>query len=265
MKNMMKVSLLIALTAFLSFSAFANGEIEEVVKWSQLPEMGPFGYAFSSETMVPSLAADDFECIGGDPVVAVRWWGSFYQPTPAANPYPNSAQWYDPTTPTDVPEPILIGFTIRFYTNVPAGSDPMMPWAHPGDMIYIQSIGMDEIAQTLYGTVTHTTGVEQNVWEYYVSLPETGFEQEEGVTYWISIQAMHRSQEVQWGWQECKQPGWNADMVQNGYNQYFEWNLIPNKELAFELITQEYDIPEPASILAMSIAVLGIFLRKRAR
>ena len=260
MKNLIKLTVFLAVIAFatLAFSA-----IEEV-KWTQLPNMGPFGYAFSSESSKPSLAADDFECIGGDPVVAVRWWGSYYEPVPAAHFYPNSAQWNDPTTPADVPEPMLIGFNISFYANVAAGTDPLVPWAHPGEQIYIASLGMDEVSEFLYGTVTHTSGVEQNVWQYYVALPDLGFEQEEGLTYWISIQALHRDQEVQWGWQEALQPGWNADMVQQGYNESFTWDLVPNKELAFQLITQEGDIPEPASIFAFSVVMLGFFLRKRA-
>jgi hypothetical protein len=265
MKNLLRLSLILAVTFFTAYITYAA---EEVVKWEQLPNLGPFGYAFSSETAKPSIAADDFECIGGEPVVAVRWWGSFYEPVPAAHFYPNSAQWNDPTTPSDIPEAMLIGFNVSFYKSVTAGTDPFMPWAHPGDLIYNSVIGMADLTQSLYGTVTHTSGVEQNVWEYYASLPETGFEQEEGLTYWISIQAVHRDQEVQWGWQEALQPGWNADMVQQGYSPYPQlivWDLVPNKELAFQLITQEGDIPEPASMLLLAFGVFGLFLRKRVR
>jgi len=265
MKNLLKLTVVLAVMALATISVAE--ENKEEVKWTQLPEMGPFGYAFSSESPKPSVAADDFVCIGGAPVVSVRWWGSYYEPVPAAHFYPNSAQWSDPTTASDVPvEAMLLGFTITFYANVAAGTDPLMPWAHPGDVLYQKTVS--NATEAFYGTVTHTSGVEQNVWEYKAILampPETGFEQEDGVTYWLSIQALHRNQSVQWGWQETIQPGWNADMVQQGYNQLIEWDLVPNKELAFELLTKDGDIPEPASIFAFSIMALGLFLKKRAR
>jgi len=268
MKNLLKLTIVFAVVALAAVS-FANDVTKEVVKWSQLPNMGPFGYAFSSESPKPSIAADDFVCIGGEPVVAVRWWGSYYEPTPAAHFYPNSAQWSDPTTPSDQPvEDMLLGFTITFYANVTAGTDPAMPWAHPGDVLYQKTMSIEKVSEAFYGTVTHTSGVEQNVWQYKTTLaiqPEIGFEQTENETYWLSIQALHRNQTVQWGWQETYQPGWNADMVQQGYNQFFKWDLVPNKELAFELITKDGDVPEPASILVCSLVALGLFLKKRAK
>jgi len=269
MKNLLKLTVVLAVMALATFS-YAT-EKQEEVKWTQLPNMGPFGYAFSSETAKPSEAADDFVCIGGAPVVSVRWWGSYYEPVPAAHFYPNSAQWNDPTTASDVPvENMLLGFTITFYTNVAAGTDPFMPWAHPGDIVYQKTVPIVDVAEAFYGTVTHTSGVEQNVWQYKAILampPETSFEQEDGVTYWLSIQALHRNQSIQWGWQEAIQPGWNADMVQKGYslNELIDWDLVPNKELAFELLTKDGDIPEPASMFAFSIMALGLFLKKRAR
>lgn len=258
----------IAFTA-ITLTSLSVMATDEVVKWSQLPNMGPFGYAFSSESAKPSISADDFLCEGGDPVVAVRWWGSFYQPIPAAHFYPNSDNWQDPTAPTDVPDDMLTGFTISFYDYVDPSVDPMMPWGHPGNVLYQKTIPIADISQILYGTVVHTGGKEQNVWEYYATLAvgsELGFEQQEGTAYWISIQALHNDEFVQWGWQEADyMEGWNANAVQGGYSTLFIWNLVPNKDLAFQLITVEGEIPEPASIFAFSLAALGFILRKRTR
>jgi hypothetical protein len=263
MMNPLKLTIFLAVTAFAVCSAMATEE----VKWNQLPNLGPYGYSFSSESAKPSRVADDFLCVNGAPVVAVRWWGSFYQPVDVAHFYPNSDNWLDPTTPTDVPDDMLIGFNITFFTDIAAGTDPLTPWGHPGNVLYQKNILIQDISQTLYGTVTHTGGREQNVWEYYASLavsPEIGFEQAEGNTYWLSVQAIHGDPEVQWGWQEADlYEGWNANAVQNGYSDIFPWNLIPNKDAAFELVTVQGDIPEPASLFALSLAVLGIFLRKR--
>jgi hypothetical protein len=267
MKNLLKLTVVLAVMALATFS-YAT-EKQEVVKWSQLPEMGPFGYAFSSESPKPSISADDFICDGGEPVVSVRWWGSYYEPVPAAHFYPNSAQWNDPTTPSDVPvDGMLQGFTITFYADIAAGTDPSVPWAHPGTVLYQKTVSIEDAKEEFYGTVAHTGGIEQNVWQYKAILampPETGFEQDDGVTYWLSIVALHRNQSIQWGWQEAIQPGWNADMVQQGYNQLINWDLVPNKQLAFELLTQDGDIPEPASIFAISIALLGFVMQRKAR
>jgi len=264
MMKPLKLTIFLAMTAFAVSSVMAT---EEVVKWSQMPNMGTFGYAFSSESAKPSQVADDFLCVNGAPVVAVRWWGSFYQPIPAAHFYPNSDNWQDPTTPTDVPYPSLAGFNISFYADIPSGIDPLMPWSHPANALYQKTISMQSITQTLYGTVTHLGGREQNVWEYYATLavpPEIGFDQTKDVIYWVSIQAIHQDPTVQWGWQEADlYEGWNDNAVQNGYSEVFPWNLVPNKDMAFELITVEGYIPEPASIFAFSLAMLGLFLRKR--
>jgi len=267
--KLLKLTIFIAVATFTALSATAGTVVEEVAKWSQMPNMGQFGYAFSSETAKPSKVADDFLCVDGAPVVAVRWWGSFYQPFAPAHFYPNSDNWQDPTTPTDVPYPMLVGFNISFYTDIPAGTDPLMPWSHPGNALYEKDISMQSISQKLYGTVTHIGGIEQNVWQYYATLavpPEIGFEQSEGTIYWVSIQAIHQDPAVQWGWQEADYlEGWNDNAVQNGYSEVFPWNLIPNKDTAFELITVEGDIPEPASIFAFSVLLLGLILRKKAR
>jgi hypothetical protein len=263
--KLLKLTIFLAVATFVAFSVMAT---EEVTKWSQMPNMGTFGYSFSSETAKPSQSADDFLCVDGAPVVAVRWWGSFYQPVDVAHFYPNSDNWLDPTTPTDVPYPMLAGFNISFYADIPAGTDPLMPWSHPGDVLYQKAISIQSISQKLYGSVMHTGGREQNVWEYYATLavpPEIGFEQLEGYIYWVSIQAIHGDPEVQWGWQEADYTeGWNDNAVQKGYNDIFPWNLVPNKDLAFELVTVEGDIPEPASIFAFSLILLGLVLRKRA-
>ena len=266
MIRLLKLTIILAVSAFAVSSATAA---DEEVKWSQVPNMGTFGYSFASESAKPSAVADDFLCIDGAPVVAVRWWGSFYQPAAPAHFYPNSDNWDDPTTPTDVPNNMLAGFNISFYADIAAGVDPMTPWGHPGNVLYQKNVSINDISETLFGTVVHTGGKEQNVWEYYATLavsPDLGFEQVDGYTYWISIQAIHGDQTVQWGWQEANyNSGWNSNAVQNGYSDIFEWNLIPNKDMAFELVTVEGDIPEPASLLTFSFITFCIFLRKRAR
>ena len=55
----------------------ATADPVDLVKWSQMPEMGAYGYDFSSETTVPSMVADDFLCSSPLAVVDLHWWGSY--------------------------------------------------------------------------------------------------------------------------------------------------------------------------------------------
>ncbi len=225
--------------------------------------MGPYGYAFSSETAKPSETADDFLCEGGADIGAVRWWGTYYEPAPAVHFYSNSAKWNDPTIP-NIPAGIIGGFTVRIYSNIAAGTDPGINWARPGIVEHQEYFTFNDVGEMLYGTITRTgtSAVQQNVWEYYIEF-EDPFEQIEGTTYWLSIQADHDDNSIQWGWQETDRDlyGWNAHAVQSGYSSVYDWALITNKEMAFELIP----VPEPVSIFGIALTLLGLYLRKRGK
>ncbi len=255
----------------------AEADIIGPTKWSQLPDMGPYGYDFSSETTVPSMVADDYLCISPLPVIDVHWWGSYYVPGPLY-PYPTSDNLPDPTIPAAGGDPqppgILQGFNIEFYTDIPAGVDPFMPWSHPGTLLYEEFVDISQVAEVFFGTITHIGGIEENVWQYNVDLP-VPFEQDryqdpqdidgdgidDGTVFWLKIQAVHTDPEIQWGWHEAESL-WHDNAVQQGY---FEpepllWDLLPNKDMAFELTV----IPEP-SFLIGGLLALGLLLRLRRR
>jgi hypothetical protein len=225
------------------------------VKWTQMPDMGPYGYDFSSETTVPSMAADDFLCEDGVPVIDVHWWGSYSAPGPLW-PYYVSDNFPDPTIPGNTSPGILQGFNIEFYTDVPAGVDPAAPWSHPGTLLYDESVAISSVAEVLYGTVVHVGGQMENVWQYNVDLLHPFF-QDAGTIYWLKIQAVHSDESIQWGWHEAESL-WHDNAVQMGYGRPGMWEILTNKDMAFEL-----SVPEPATLALLGAGMIGILIRRR--
>jgi hypothetical protein len=248
----------LVLAVLVAGSAARADEVTRPVKWSQPPEMGPYGYDFSSETVVPSMVADDFLCEDGEPVIDVHWWGGYWTPG-AAWPYYTSDNYPDPTLAGDVPPGILQGFWIEFYSDVPGGTDPDMPWSHPGDLLYEEFLPMAEVAEALYGKIVHVGDQVENVWQYNVDLPRPFF-QDAGTIYWLKIQAKHSDQLIQWGWHEAESL-WHDNAVQMGYGRAGMWELLTNKDMAFEL-----SIPEPAAMFVVAGGLGGLLcLRKKRR
>jgi hypothetical protein len=183
------------------------------VKWSQLPRMDAYGYDWSSETSVGSMVADDYLCVDPLPVTDLHWWGSYYDPG-LLYPYTSSDNHPDPTIPADQPPGILQGFNIEFYADIPAAQDPLMPWSHPGALLYEEFVSITQVAEVLYGKVTRIGGLLENVWQYNVMLPVPfpqgdypdpqdidGDGVPDGTVFWLKIQAVHDDQQIQWGWQ----------------------------------------------------------------
>jgi len=240
------------------------------VKWSQLPDMTEYGYDWSSETVVPSMTADDFLCDTPLAVIDVHWWGSYYD-SGGLWPYKSSNDFDDPTLGSGNPPGIITGFNIEFYTNVPA--DELIPWSHPGDLLYEELIDMGLVNETYFGTITHVYGAQENVWQYNCVLP-IPFEQDpladpvdidddgtlDGTIYWIKIQAVHEDPEIQWGWHEADSL-WQDNAVQHwGPDPIPFWFLLENKDMAFELSV----IPEPSLLLVAAVGLLAL-LRRRHR
>jgi hypothetical protein len=243
-----------ALVTFAAGSAAWADPVTDPVKWSQLPRMDAYGYDYSSETTVPSLAADDFLCVDGQPVIDVHWWGSYWVPGPAW-PYYTSNNFPDPTLPNDQPPGILQGFWIEFYTDIPANVDPLIPWSHPGQLLYEEFIPMAAVQEALYGKVVHPGGQEENVWQYNADLP-TPFFQEADNIYWLKIQAVHSNLTIQWGWHQAEDL-WHDNAVQMGFGRPGVWEILVDKDLAFEL-----SVPEPTMVLLVGAGLVALIRRR---
>ncbi len=289
-------SYLLTLTAVAVMASPCLAQLE--VKWSQRPE------SFSGEN-IPSdvdwraimdpnfptplppnwVVADDFRS-DGRPIVALRWWGSYFDPLhePKEN----------PTTGKN--EPVIEdGFVISFFSDIPDPDGPGPDFSKPGDLLgsYITS---DVLTQPtdLIGWDDH------RIWEYQVALRNThpdhlapglakpeAFLEQEGVIYWVSIIAQngHELDEVDWTFRDNDDPvllehywGWHTspdsfndlavmgDLVMPDSEWIYQnWNPIEaqhfNHDMAFELLT-----PEPSTMSLALLAIIGIlFVRRRGQ
>lgn len=141
-----------------------------VLKWLQEPgaeilvtSQDFYDYGILSES------ADDFPCEDPRPIVAVDWWGGYWN-------------YVTPHVFADY-------FIIRFYSDVPGP-----PFSHPGDPLY-------EEACYVYAE-TWESGVEPEILFYhYFQELTVPFEQVPGNIYWLTVQAIYPyATGGQWGW-----------------------------------------------------------------
>ena len=103
---------------------------------------------------MPARVADDF-LYDGIPLIAIRWWGSYYDTTyddKSYYPYPNSDNWGDPAN--NPPPEIVYAFNLNFYIDVPVRQG-IPPWSHPGAQEEVFKLPLDgvQVTETFYGTI----------------------------------------------------------------------------------------------------------------
>ena len=144
---------------------------EVELKWLQAPgEATLVSSQDFFDQAILSECADDFYCDDLRPIVAVEWWGGYWN--------------YGTTLLTYVDH-----FVIRFYDDVPGP-----PFSHPGNLLYEEDC-------YVYSE-TYEDGTEPNTlfYHYYQDL-DVEFEQVPGNIYWISVQAYYTYEGGgQWGW-----------------------------------------------------------------
>lgn len=217
-----------------------------VVKWSQPPDM-VFGVNIQSTEEEP-IVADDWQCRDPRPVTDVHFWGSYIgweqgNPGPPVRPLP--------------PPPVVDGFWIRIYMDIPAGVDPDFPYSHPGELLYRAEV--KNFQEVFVASILHPDGTYEHKFYYGLDLPEP-FTQEEGTIYWISISAiMPGVSDYPWGW-ETSTRHWNDNAtrfwVDNNYWEEITPAMLPpwyqehygTVDMAFEL-TVPYEPPPPPELV----------------
>ncbi|MBN1879754.1 dockerin type I repeat-containing protein [bacterium] len=175
---------------FILIPAFCSGN---AIKWSQPPMLNPespfpdcfWGWDEISVFGGPQIAADDWLCDSDNPVILIRWWGSY-------------ENWLEPVPPPTAP----LLFHIGIWTDVPAGQPE--PFSHPGTMIWESVVSRTDILEENVGCDFYTGHPIDACFLYEYSIPEPEwFYQEPGPTiYWLSISAMYGEPPTDylWGW-----------------------------------------------------------------
>ena len=161
-------------------------------KWNQppvnaAPENVFYGWNEMSWYAGPQIVADDWVCMGPDPVTDLHWWGSYLNWTGTQPP---------PVTP--------MAFDIAIWTDVPAGVD--RPYSHPGQVIW--KIRCTNFTSSFVGwDYDPRTGRYEACYRYdQFLLPQEYFYQAGGpITsiFWVSISAVYSPGapvEHPWGW-----------------------------------------------------------------
>lgn len=235
----------------LQCTSFAQGAPVFGNKYIQAPKLTADSWDFSSEVkravtgapVFTSLMADDWKCPDGKPITDIHWWGSYWYKPGAYINYSNGCQ--------DAPNAQGVqGFTVKIYSDIPVG--PGVVYSRPGQELWSKTF-QGNANESLVTTIDKGSGLFETVYKYDILLGQSDwFQQEKDVIYWLSVQANFDATDRQWGWHETNQHVIDyAVQVWDGSN----W-IIPcsGHDMAFQLTT----VPEPASLMALGLGVIGL-------
>jgi hypothetical protein len=240
-KSLKRCAAVLGVMAICASTALADF-IKDPVKYSQ-----PIGFDASglvigmdlrSDHTSGGIMADDFLCASLDPIVAVRWWGSY------VGEGPNSGALPRPTTP-----PATIAFDIDFYGSTGG--------PHPLSLPTTLQLGQPVLAQEDY------VGVDQfgdYVYRYDAYLPQSFYQQGTTANPIEYFMAIDQPSGQNWGWHES--PTQNMDSPAFSPAHGGPWtSTAPMHDLAFELMT----VPEPSVLTLGGLGLLAVLTSRRRR
>ena len=217
------------------------------VKWSQPIQYDAAGLIIGrdrlSDHTVPAptggVRADDFLCLSHDPIVAVRWWGSYIGEGPNSGlaPRPNTG-------------PGAIPFDLSFHDSSGNGNPTIHPFSLPTTLLLLQPVK----AQEFY------VGVDQSgdyVYRYDAYLPQWFYQQgttANPIEYFMDID---QPSGQNWGWHESPTQVLDFPAISPTHNG--PWTSLQVHDLAFELMT----IPEPGVATLGGFGLLALLIRRR--
>jgi len=152
----------------------------KVIKWDQPPVLATptnvfYGWNEPSVYGGQQIAADDWVCTTTNPVMKIRWWGSFLG--------------YNGSDPTPVLPP---DFAIHFWNDVPKGPGNTLPFSHPANAIWqiittnftATCVGKDYDPRTQTFETCFLFEADLNTQDWFFQQPLNGTN-----IYWISIAA----------------------------------------------------------------------------
>jgi hypothetical protein len=221
------------------------------VKWSQ-----PIGFTTDpagnsvilgrdrlSDHTMGVVRADDFICNSPEPIVAVRWWGSYIGVGPASGQLPR------PVSP-----PAVVPFDISFHLS----TQSLVPTnIHPFSLPVDQPLSLQPVlAQEAF------VGVDQAgdyVYRYDAYLPQPFFQEGTAahpLEYFIDI---CKPTQENWGWHETPFGGLDFPAMAPGH--FGPWASDAPHDLAFELMV----VPEPGTVALLATGGLWLIVIRRCR
>lgn len=213
-------------------------------KWQQLPD--PNGWDVD---VVTDTVYDDFLCNETGPISDIHFWASWEGD--------NVGQ--------------ITQIDISLHGDVPAGTDPNVSWSHPdsvmfGDPLWFQSFLPGQFIEASGGSgpqgwlVPNSTPLQWNDPDHFqyfqINIPqiEDPFIQTEGTIYWLGIHIHVANAATQVGW-KTSVDHWNDDAAYyyGGWNELIDPIEGTSLDMAFVLT-----IPEPATLMLLSVGVLGV-------
>lgn len=182
---------------------------QEQSKWQQLPDMNDF-YSFTAtkDSFFELTVADDWMCESGNPIVHVRWWGTYHA--------------YEGGNPGPVEQPPVVDRPSKFVLSWHEDDN-----GKPGTEVASVEIQRDDqnFTEAYYGTAEDWMGGAwyDHVFQYDYYL-ETPWEQKAGETYWLDIQAVFETDGMyHWDWVTTKP----VDGLFNIAMEYDETEAVP--------------------------------------
>ncbi len=235
----MKRLLVSALAVCLLATVVQADFIDLPIKWSQT-DWDPDGMDWLSDHTVDMVVADDFECTDQDPIVAVRWWGSYIgdkdvRETGFTGPFDISFHNSMGPHPFSVPAELIVLYTVTAQEEF-VGFDSF------GEPVYRYDAYLPEdFDQYYYSQMPGgTSGPPFNIGELFIDIDKPTDEF--------------------WGWHEVTPPHPILDYAVVGPTHLGPWTHLET-DMAFELMT----IPEPATMGLLGMGLAAMVMKRRKK
>lgn len=250
--------------ALVTGAAHADWNPGDAYDWLQPPE--PDGWDVHDDLVV--LLADDFASSETGWVTGIHFWGGWKGDAMGA----------------------IEKIFLAIHANVPAGQDPALPFAHPGEMLWQRTVDTATyggIVMQPWGTGAHgwydpstvstpLPADHTETWQVNVALnPSDRFLRSgsagEPTVYWLSL-AVYPSTYEDFGWRTSSSH-WNAPAVQGlwfgpqhgppGWMKDLGTPPFAREQLDMAFVLTGAPVPEPVTAVLFALGLGALWLRRR--